>query len=334
MVNVKTRSISPEILGTDKQSGPVFNDKKWIEYRKKWDENPKKLIVEKVPLQIDLFAVDICNLKCPMCPRQEYIPGKGYMDIKLIKKILDQGAEYGLYAFNFAGLGEPTLHPDLFEVIRYAKKKGVVDVNMHTNGTRLETDFNRQLIESGLDRLTISLDSADKQRYEKIRVGAKFEKVYAAVEDLIKQRNGHKSTRLHIKANFIEMDEKDSTEKDKFIAYWKDKVDRIGILRYLDCQNQERLAHKENYRQDDDFCCAELWRRLVILSDGTATLCSRDMQKHDVLGNINEQTVADIWTGNKMQRIRDMHRKGCFKEFSLCEDCPDSYDKKKDVEKK
>lgn len=332
MINIKTESISPEFLGTDKHLGLVFQDKEWIEYRKKWDEYPREGIVDKVPLQIDLFAVDVCNLKCPMCPRQKYIPGKGYMDFSQVKKILDQAGDYGLCAFNFAGLGEPTMYPDLFKVIRYAKKKGIIDVNMHTNGTRLGTDFNRQLIESGLDRLIISLDSADKERYEKIRVGAKFEKVYAGVEDLIRQRNEHPKTRLHIKANFIEMDEDDPTEKNKFISYWRTKLDRIGILRYLDCKTgEERIFHKENYEQDDNFCCPELWRRLTILSDGTATLCTRDMKKIYVIGNIKEQTVSEIWTGEKMQYARNHHRQGRFKELNLCRNCPDSYDLRKDV---
>jgi radical SAM protein with 4Fe4S-binding SPASM domain len=332
MVNIKTKSISPEVPGTDKQLGPVFNDETWIEYRKKWDEYPNEGIVDKVPLQIDLFAVDVCNLKCPMCPRQDHIPGKGYMDVSLVKKILDQATESSLCAFNFGGLGEPTLYPHLFEVIRHAKEKGVVDVNMHTNGTRLGPDFNRRLIESGLDRIIISLDSADKERYESIRVGAKFEKVYAAVEDLIKQRNEYPKTRLHIKANFIEMDEDNHTEKNKFISYWASKLNRIAILRYLDCQaGDEKLYYKDNYKQDDNFCCPELWRRLVILSDGTATLCPRDMKKRYVIGDINKQTVSEIWTGERMQNARTLHQNGRFKELDLCKNCPDSYEAKRDV---
>ncbi|MFC1590921.1 radical SAM/SPASM domain-containing protein [Thermodesulfobacteriota bacterium] len=329
MVNVKTKSISPEVLGTDTEPGPIFQDEKWLEYRKKWDEYPQQGIVGKVPLQIDLFAVDICNLKCPMCPRQDFIPGKGYMDFSLVKKILDQAAEYGLCAFNFGGLGEPTLYPHLFEVIRYAKAKGIVDVNMHTNGTRLNPDFNHQLIESGLDRIIISLDSADKEKYERIRIGAKFEKVYEAVEDLIRQRNENPKTRLHIKANFIDMDEADPTEKNKFITYWESKANRIGILRYLDCSGGgERLQHKENYKQDLDYCCPELWRRLVIWSDGLATICYRDIQKHFVVGDVTRQTITGVWTGEKMQNLRDLHGRGCFRNLDICSDCSNSYEPK------
>ena len=330
MVNVKTRSISPEVLGTDKELGPVFKDAQWLEYRDKWDRYPKENIVDKVPLQIDLFAVDVCNLRCPMCPRQAFIPGKGYMQFDVIKKILDEASEHGLFAFNFAGLGEPTVHPDLFKIIRYAKDSGVVDVNMHTNGTKLSPDFNRQLLDSGLDRLIISLDSADKENYEKIRVGAKFEKVCAGVEDLIRQRDAHPRSRMHIKANFIEMDEADPTEKNKFVSFWKDKVNRIAVLRYLDCQTgDEVIFHRDNYEQDESFCCPELWRRLVIVSDGTATLCPRDIKKKTIIGNVHEQTISEIWTGEKMQQARDFHRQGRYKEFASCGDCPDSYELKR-----
>lgn len=326
MVNINTESISPDVSGTDKQLGPVFQDEKWLEYRQKWDEYPKSGIVGKVPLQIDLFAVDVCNLRCPMCPRQDFIPGKGYMDFDLIKQVLDQATEHGLYAFNFGGLGEPTMFKRLFEVIKYAKNKGVVDVNMHTNGTRLSHDFNRQLLESGLDRLIISLNSATKEVYEEIMVGAKFEKVYAAVEDLLKQRNEHPTTRLHIKANFIEMNEGDAEEKNKFLSYWADKVNRISVLRYMDCSDgKEGIYHKENYIQDNAFCCAELWRRLSIWSDGTATICFRDVTKKIVVGNIHEQSITEIWMGDKLQKIRDMHRNGEFKKCELCKDCANSY---------
>lgn len=325
MVNVKTESISPEVAGTDKALGPVFQDPQWLAYREKWDRNPKEGIVEKVPLQLDLFAVDVCNLKCPMCPRQNFDPGKGYMPFDLVKKILDQATEHGLLAFNFGGLGEPTLHPQVLDIIRYAKDKGVVDVNMHTNGTRLSPEFNRKFLDSGLDRIIISLDSADKETYEKIRVGAQFDKVCTAVEDLVRQRNAHPTSRMHIKANFIEMDENDPTEKNRFISYWGATVDRIAVLRYLDCQEEERLFHRDNYEQDSGFCCPELWRRLIILSDGTATLCPRDMKKRCIIGDIRTQTVSEIWTGEKIQRVRNLHRAGKFQSLGLCAECPDSY---------
>jgi radical SAM protein with 4Fe4S-binding SPASM domain len=326
MINIRTENISPEVLGTDKNLGTIFNDEQWLFYRKKWDENPKKNIIEKVPLQIDLFAVDVCNLKCPFCLRRNYSPGKGFMKFSQVKKILDDASQFGLYAFNFAGLGEPTLHPDLFKIIQYAKEKKVVDVNIHTNCTRLSPEFNQKLIESGLDRIILSIDSADKEVYEKMRVGADFEKIYAAVDDLIQQRNNSPKKRPHIKVNFINTNENDPTELNRFIHYWQDKANRIAILRYLDCkEGDEKLYHKENYVQDKNFCCPELWRRLTILSDGTATLCTRDMTKKFVVGNALTQSISSIWNGERINHVRQLHQHVEFKKLMLCNECPDSY---------
>ena len=115
----------------------------------------------------------------------------------------------------------------------------------------------------------------------------------------------------------------------KFLKYWQDKVNRIGVLRYLNCHTgHEKIFYPENYIQDDKYCCPELWRRLVIVSDGTATLCPRDIQKNQNFGNIKEQTISEIWTGPKMQAVRNTHRKGCYKTMELCAVCPDSYNKR------
>jgi hypothetical protein len=56
------------------------------------------------------------------------------------------------------------------------------------------------------------------------------------------------------------------------------------------------------------------------------------MKKRHSIGNVNEQTISEIWTGEKIQKIRDLHRQGCFKELDFCNECPDSYDSKRNVE--
>ena len=328
--NARVDLISPEVLGTDKKLDTVFDHKEWLNYREKWDNNPLQDIIEKVPLQIDLFAVDACNLHCPMCPRGAWDNSKkGYMDKETVMRIIEEAAPNGLKAFNFGGLGEPTVHPDIVEIIERAKELGVVDVNMHTNGTRLNSKLSAGLVRSGLDRLTISLDSANKESYEKIRVGANFEKTYNSVIELLKIRDETNSSTPNVKVNFINMNEKDESEKKEFIDYWKDKANRIGILRYLDfgCyeESYEELYFKDNYSQDENYCCSELWRRLSIWSDGVATICTRDFNKHEPVGNINKSTIMEIWQGKKMSRYRELHRKGLFKEIPICATCPDSF---------
>ncbi|MBF0300014.1 MAG: radical SAM protein [Oligoflexia bacterium] len=330
MLNIRIENISPEVMGTDRDLGFTFKEEKWLDYRKRWDNNPLMDILEEAPLQIDLFAVDVCNLKCPMCVREAHINGNGYMDVNLVKKIIDQATEYGVPAFNFGGLGEPTLYPHLFEILKYAKDRGIIDVNIHTNGTRLSPEFNKKLIETGLDRIIISVDSNVKNIYEKIRIGANFEKTYSGIKDFIDQRNLLGKEKPHIKVNYINTDEDDPTQKNDFINYWKDKVNRIAVLRYLDCSNGEgEVYHQKNYEQDKNFCCAELWRRLCILSDGVATICTNDMKKKYIVGDVRKETISEIWKGERIQKARNFHRKGLFRTIDKCKNCPDSFDPKK-----
>jgi radical SAM protein with 4Fe4S-binding SPASM domain len=332
MKNLNTRktSISPEVSGTDDVNNMMFSHKEWINYRYKWDNNPSEDIINKVPLQIDLFGVDACNLSCPMCPRGVWDNNKkGYMDKEVIIRILDESCKYGLEAFNFGGLGEPTVNPHAAEIISYAKDHGVTDVNMHTNGTRLNPKRSVDFIKSGLDRIVISLDSAKKETYEKIRVGAIFEKTYESVIEFIEIKEKLNSKTPNIKVNFIDMDENDDEERNHFINYWKDKANRIGVLRFLDfgCYEDsfEELFFKDNYKQDTKYCCSELWRRLSIWSDGTATICTRDFNKHEAVGNIYDNTISEIWLGEKMNKFRDLHRNGDFNKIPICATCPDSF---------
>ena len=80
--------------------------------REKWNNNPKHGVVEKMPIQLDLWAVDACNLKCPMCPRTLGNASNKIMRVELIEKLFDEISNNKLYALNLGGLGEPTMLPN------------------------------------------------------------------------------------------------------------------------------------------------------------------------------------------------------------------------------
>lgn len=112
---------------------PVFR-----EYRRKWEEWPRTFTVGEFPLHLDIEATCLCNFHCPFCATSyEPIGGKGFMSFETFKKIIDEGAEYGLCAIklNSGGRGEPMLNTLLSEVVAYAKSKRVMDVNFN-NGDK------------------------------------------------------------------------------------------------------------------------------------------------------------------------------------------------------
>ena len=160
------------------------DDISFIEYRRKWDENPKNLDYGEFPLHLDIEVTSNCNLKCPFCATTYSKFNNGYMKWETAKKILDEAGEKGLYACKFNFRGEPLLHKELGRFIKYAKDNGIIDVFFNTNAVFLTEEKAKMLIDTGLDRLTISFEGFDKTVYERNRVGANFEEVVANVERL------------------------------------------------------------------------------------------------------------------------------------------------------
>ena len=99
---------------------------------------------------------------------------RGTMEMSLYRKIIDEARAFA-FDINLAHRGESLLHPHLIEAIRYAKSQGLY-TRLHTNGSLLTEDLSREIIASGLDRLSFSFDGFTKEAYEGIRRGGDFDK--------------------------------------------------------------------------------------------------------------------------------------------------------------
>jgi MoaA/NifB/PqqE/SkfB family radical SAM enzyme len=329
-INVKNSSdLIREIPCTDKDLGYHFLYKEWIEYRKKWENNPANFIVEKLPIQLDVWAVDACNLKCPMCPRTLGNASNKIMKPKLLDKIFEEIEEHKLYALNLGGLGEPTMLPKFTEYIKRAKNLGVVDVNAHTNGTLLKPNFVDRLLDSGIDRLIVSLDAVTKERFEVIRVGANYERVYKQVNDLIAKRDKLGLDKPHIKLNIIDMSVGDNKEKEinKFYEYWKNKVNRIAVLPLFEYDEDglEVAENPKSRKYSENFSCGWLWQRMSITTSGKVVLCIRDISSESqYIGDINDQSISEIWNGETINEIRELHKTNNYRKNKLCTYCPNA----------
>ena len=135
-------------------------------YRLKWNLSSRRVYLPQFPLHLDIELTNICNLKCSMCFQKYMKSNKGLMKWALYKKIIDEGAVKGLAAIKLQVRGESFLHPDLMRCIKYAKEKGIMDVQITTNGTLLDEEKSRKIIESGLDMIIFSLDSNHRISYE------------------------------------------------------------------------------------------------------------------------------------------------------------------------
>lgn len=131
-----------------------------------------------------------CNLKCITCFRNAWDQPMGRMTEETFQRILAGLKEMDpIPSVYFGGIGEPLFHPKTIDWIHQVKQLGV-KVELITNGTILTEKKSRQLIDSGLDVLWVSLDGATPETYADIRVGAELPTILANLERFVKMRKG------------------------------------------------------------------------------------------------------------------------------------------------
>lgn len=148
-----------------------------------------------LPYRLQIENGNICNLRCTMCALNVMERKKGMLTFPKFKDIFDTIKP--VYV-NLTGYSEMILNGDIFEMIKYAKKRGVF-VKIDSNATLTTDEKARKIVESGLDLISVSVDGATKETYEKIRVPAKFETVIANLKNLVRVRNEmHGKLQIHM----------------------------------------------------------------------------------------------------------------------------------------
>ena len=145
--------------------------------RIKWHYYPKFRYISQYPEHVDMELSSACNMRCPMCYTitDEYKRSVKRTNMKpeLIDKILKECGQGGVYSLRLSWRGELTLNPHWIEAIKKAKQYGIKEVSTLTNALLLTPEKFEQMLDAGLDWLTISVDGVGKQ-YEEIRAPAKF----------------------------------------------------------------------------------------------------------------------------------------------------------------
>jgi len=149
----------------------------------------------ETPYSLFIDPCNLCNFRCRFCAMQtsgeELNYKKQLMPMELYRKIIDDICEFPdkLKMLRISQHGEPLLHPELPEMIRYAKQKGVSEfIEIVTNGSKLNPQLNRQLVESGLDRVRISIEEVSEEGYHQIAgVNIDFDQLVANIKDLYEQ---------------------------------------------------------------------------------------------------------------------------------------------------
>jgi radical SAM protein with 4Fe4S-binding SPASM domain len=274
------------------------------------------------PQYIVIEPTNRCNLNCIMCPRKDMTRQQGFMDFELFKKIIDEceGHVDFIYLHFF---GEPLLHPKIIDFINYAAGKAMT-IALSSNATVLNERMSRDLLQSKLDLLIISIDSLNPEIYKKIRDGGNLENILKNIDTFLNLHQTFQST-LNVSLQIIEMSLNKEEDIRTFTSRWKlrDGLNLTIKPLYNYADQVQNIHNLGNFPENnsDRRVCVEPWRGLVIGWDGIVVPCCNDFNYKFTLGDVSLNTLAEIWNSDKIQEMRKCQRNGLQKSIELCKGC-------------
>lgn len=279
--------------------------------RVQWNHFHKFKIVPKFPLNVDIESSSSCNIKCDHCFRQYMkVPEAGLMPFDLYRKVVDECAQYGLFTLKFSMRGEPTMHPQIVEMVDYAKKKGIKEIWVNTNGSLLTEEMAEGFVRANLDCLTVSFDGLGEM-YESVRKPLKYEdtleriKMFRAVRDKLKSKKP--LFKVQTLWSAIKHD------PDEYCRIMNSIVDKVSYNIDFDFKDI-------HFVPDPKYVCYRLWQRLAITSKGEVLKCPSDFEQLEPIGNVKEQSIKEIWDSAQEQE-RKRHLAGDRLHSEVCRKC-------------
>lgn len=253
---------------------------------------------------------------------------------ELYRRIIDELAPTLSYLI-FYFQGEPYLHPELLDMIKYAESKNIYTATS-TNAHFLNDDMARKTVESGLDRLIISIDGASQDTYESYRIGGRLSKVIDGTRNVVKWKRALKSKKPHTIFQFLVVRQNESQISDIYRMAKELGVDEVALktAQIYDFENGSDLIPANpkysRYRRQEDGTyaiknklldhCWKMWHSCVITWDGKVVPCCFDKDAHFVLGDLNESTFKEIWNSQKYIDFRQSLLRS-RSEIEICKNC-------------
>lgn len=317
-----------------------YQSPEYTEYRRLWNERPRKRDYGGWPVNLDVSVTNACNLSCQMCKRTLAIedgeawrsgkfidPNLMFLDFELYKKVIDEGAHNGLRAVHLTGHdGEPTMHKQLPEMIAYARAKGIVDVFTHSNATLLhQQDRIERILSAGPHRIIFSVDSPVKETYEKIRVGGEFDVVVKNIGDFIRRKKERGLVFPIVKVQMVVM-QQNAGEVELFKRLFRDQMgaDICGFSEFIDYNKliggkKEGVDHATAGAMANHYICDYPYRRLRLDQSGYVYSCL--VGQYHRLGHAAETSIKEMWHGHIQERLRENHLRVGAGKTPGCTDC-------------
>lgn len=302
-------------------------------YISKWF---KKVVQWGSPVSISFEPTTSCNLRCPECPSglRAFTRPTGMLQSDFFSETIDQLHKDLLYLV-FYFQGEPYLNPDFLDMVSYASRKKIYTATS-TNAHYLDDANAKRTIESGLDRLIISIDGTTQEVYKQYRVGGQLDKVIEGTKNVVKWKKELKSKKPFVVFQFLVV-----KPNEHQIAGVKKLAKEIGVddvwfktAQVYNFKNDPNhlittIEKYSRYRKKGDGYefkgklanhCWRLWHDPVITWDGLVAPCCFDKDAQHQLGDLKKKSFREIWKNEEYNKFRKGILKG-RKNIDICANC-------------
>ena len=302
-------------------------------YLSKWT---RKAIQWGYPVSISFEPTNFCNLRCPECPSglRAFTRPTGMLQQDFFSRTIDELHKELLYLV-FYFQGEPYLNPSFLDMVKYASSKKIYTATS-TNAHYLTDANSRKTIESGLDRLIISIDGTTQEVYEQYRVGGHLNKVLEGARNIIRWKRELKSKTpfvvfqfLVVKPNEHQIEEVKQLGKEigvddvwfKTAQVYDYESDPNKLIPSIDKYSRYKKGKNGNtFKGKLSNQCWRLWHDPVITWDGLVAPCCFDKDAQHKMGSLKDRSFKEIWNNGEYTRFRTQILKG-RKNIDICANC-------------
>lgn len=289
------------------------------------------------PVSISFEPTTSCNLRCPECPSgmRAFTRPTGMLQEDFFKSTINEIHKELLYLI-FYFQGEPYLNKQFLSMVKYASDKKIYTATS-TNAHYLTDENARKTVESGLDRLIISIDGTTQDVYRQYRIGGNLEKVIQGAKNIVKWKKELNSKTpfiffqfLVVKPNEHQIEEVKKLAKEVGVDQVRFKTAQVYDYETDPHQLIPTIQKYSRYKKDKDGKtsirssmknhCWKLWHANVITWDGMVVPCCFDKDAMHRLGNLRTQSFKEIWNNENYRQFRSELTKS-RKNIDICANC-------------
>lgn len=258
-----------------------------------------------------------CGANCVCCPHEKFPLKNRNMDFSLFRKCVDDAVQHGAISLDICLMGDALLDPGIEMKLNYCREK-YPDLKIYCSSTAQMAQ--PEFVAKYIDSIQISMYGTTKEVYEQVHRGSlKFERTMENIEGILSLS---KEKRPYITMVFLILPE-NRHQMEEWKAKWEPRADEILIWRPHNWAGRYATGRPSQEDLKRARSCARPWGGdLCIWVNGDVTVCCFSEDQRLVIGNMYEQTLEEIFFGEKMQRIQQIHKNSAFYDCGLpCELC-------------